>query len=105
MHSSTPYSGQPFFQSDSFDKIMRDAIDRAIASSPVIVFTKAMQMEMLRVDPKMPPREAWAVAQNALRDFLHTSQIKFGDERFDWSEDAAVEIIHEMEIEHWEPQP
>lgn len=86
----------------SLDKHLDAAIDRALANNPVITFIKAGQMEMLRIDPTMDVRQAWEVSRMALADFLHNERIKFGDERYDWTPDGAVTLVHEMEIDHWE---
>lgn len=91
--------------SEAVDRHADAAIDRAIAASPVIQFIKAMQTQMLAVDPNMDAREAWNVACGTLRDFLHEEGVKFGDPAHDWTRDGAVDLIHEYEIHHWEMQP
>lgn len=89
----------------TIDKHMNEAVDRAVRNSPVVQFIKTMQMQMLGVDPKMDPLEAWNVARETLRDFLADEGVKFGDPAYDWSHDGAVAMIHESEIHHWESAP
>lgn len=86
----------------SLDKHLDAAIDKAIKNSPLITFIKAGQMEMLRVDPSMDMRAAWEASRVALVDFLSDEKIKFGDARYDWTPDAAVDLVHAMEIDYWE---
>lgn len=90
---------------DGIDRHLDTAIDRAIAQSPVFQFLKAMQMQMLGCDPKMKPRDAWRVAQDTLRTFREEEECEFGDPRFDWSREGAIDLIHEYEIHHWESTP
>lgn len=78
------------------------AIRLAMKRNPRFQFVKAMQMQMLGCDPKMDPREAWNAAVNALNSFCEEEGCEFGDDRFDWSRDGAVALIHEYEIHHWE---
>lgn len=82
-----------------------DAVDRAIRNSPKIKFVKAMQMRMLAVDPKMDPVVAWNTAVEALKCYLLDEQIEFGDPRYDWTRDGALDVIQSYEIDHWESAP
>lgn len=94
-----------FFQSEKFDALLRNSIDEVLRKNPVIRFVKAMQMEMIRIDPKMDMRAAWDVARGTLKDFIHDEKIEFGDWRYDWSSAGAISLIHTMEIDHWETAP
>ena len=87
---------------DVLPRHIEAAVDRAIETNPRFRFCKAMQMEMLRCDPKMNPRDAWNTAVAALCNFLADEKIGFGDPRFDWSRYGADTLIHEYEIRHWE---
>ncbi len=87
---------------EAIDARMKDAVQRVCDNSPRFQFVKAMQLQMLGCDPKMDPREAWWVAVEALKSFLEDEGCEFGDQRFDWSRDGAVTVIHEYEIHHWE---
>ena len=94
-----------YLRSAPFEQKLRGVVDDIIRNDPKIQFVKAMQLEMLRVDPTMDYRKAWHVALVALKEWLDGEKIAFGDDRYDWSDDAAVELIREMEIDHWESAP
>jgi hypothetical protein len=92
-----------FFQSEKFDALLRNGIDEVLRKNPVIRFIKSMQLEMLRVDPGMDRKRAWDTARAALSEFVDSEKIAFGDPNYDWSRAGAITLIHEMEIDHWEP--
>lgn len=87
---------------EAIERHIDDAVRRVVANHPRFQFVKAMQLQMLGCDPKMDPREAWSAAVDALKAFCEDEGCEFGDPRFDWSRDAAVTLIHEYEIHHWE---
>jgi hypothetical protein len=87
-----------YFRSPEFEAIL----DKAFHNSAAVKFIKAMQMEMLRIDPSMDVMEAWEAAKAAGRNFMADEKIKFGDPRYAWDRSAALDLIHEMEITHWE---
>jgi uncharacterized tellurite resistance protein B-like protein len=47
---------------DYCDEHLDAAIKRILDNHPRFQFVKVMQMQMLRCDPKMDPREAWNTA-------------------------------------------
>lgn len=65
-------------------------------------FVKHMQGEMMRVDPSMDGKQAFDVAMVAYKDFLHDEKIEFGDPAYAWDKDGEIDLIHAMEIDHWE---
>jgi len=83
-------------------KHMDAAIDRALAKNPLLQFLKTMQMQMLGCDPTMDPLEAWRIAGETLRSYCEDEECHFGDPDHDWSREAAVTIIHEYELHHWD---
>lgn len=65
-------------------------------------FVKHMQKRMMEIDKTLTGKRAYGIALNTYRDFLNEEKIEFGDPAYDWSEDAARDLIQAYEIDHWE---
>lgn len=85
----------------AMQKAIDERIGQIVQNQPMIKFIKAAQMEMLRVDPSMDIRLAWFSSRDAINNFLKDEGIKFGDDGYDWSPGAAVDLIQDIEISHW----
>ena len=93
------------FDSPKIQAKLGEIVADVVANHKGLQFIKAMQLEMLRVDPKLDVRMAWNAARDALATFLEDEKVEFGDDRYDWSASAAIDLIHDIEIYHWETKP
>jgi len=85
---------------ESIDQIVREML--AKPEYAFFRFIKHIQAEMMRVDPKLPAREAMRLAKGVYNQHLKDEKCAFGDERYAWDKGAAIELAHAYEIDHWE---
>ncbi len=85
-----------------FISILVKGFRGAITRDRRFAFVKAMQQKLLSACPKMSPPTAWKMALNNLREYLAEEEIAFGDPRFDWTKQGAIDLITAREIEYWD---
>lgn len=84
---------------------IREIAGHAIRTDPRYLFVKDMQRHLIKCDPTMRPPIAWNIAARNLREFLADEGVSFGDPRFDWSPEGAIDLITSREIEYWDEAP
>lgn len=68
-------------------------------------FIAHMMAQMLGCDPSMDVDTAMLAAKAALEAFCEDEGCEFGDPRFIWTQEGAVDVIHAYETHHWESAP
>lgn len=77
-------------------------IAKQMLKDPLVLFLKQIQWELMKVDPNLSPESAFSTAKVVLSEFLKDEKISFGDSKFDWDEEAAIELAWAYEIEYWD---
>ena len=79
--------------------------DSLWGSTPEHRFIRQIKRELARHDHTLAGREGTEMARHILEQHLEDERAKFGDPRFSWDEQGAIDLAHAYEIEYWDTRP